>query len=509
MKKTLLVAVTLAAAIINTSTPANATVEAEPVLVLHSVRTPATVPASDPVTPTPDSSNPDDPRVVVAVLDSGVNPVTPALAAALMEGTSFSTDVRPETEVAWSDHDGHGTSVAGVVLSQNPNVRILPVRITTDDGFSTLDVVATGIYWAANNGADVINISLGGVADPAQAPGLQEAIDYAASLGVVTVASAGNTGDEGSAVVLPAAMANVLAVGSVDVRTGKVSSFSNRGSFVDVAAPGGSVSVLALSGGTELSNGTSLSAPWVAALAAYLRELHPEWSSQDIQDHIKATASDRGFPGPDPAYGFGLASVSKALTTELSRPVGAIAPPSAMPGSISQKVTLGGVFFRAPKGVSRLFARGDDGEVFEVDKYDVVSPLQGRSYTVWGYDRTGGPTTPVQVELSKNAKVATPPKVQITIKGRNTVIKIISKTPSYADVWVSFDRDKTAIFGAFLPHRTTTLPTSSFKHRSNIEVCYTAQDVADMVCTTVKPRVVKVKSNTGNTTKKVTAPVNP
>src|SRR5207249_1118948 len=144
-----------------------------------------------------------------------------------------------------SDDNGHGTMVAGIAAAAGNNAlgtagvawdaTILPVKVLNAQGSGTDADVATGITWAADQGASVINLSLGG---PSPSPVLEDAVDYARSKGALVVCAAGNAGWERP--MYPAAYAGALAVTATNW-SDDVAWFSNWGSWVDLAAPGMSI----------------------------------------------------------------------------------------------------------------------------------------------------------------------------------------------------------------------------------------------------------------------------
>jgi len=161
---------------------------------------------------------------------------------------------------------GHGTMVAGLVHLVAPKAKILPVKVFTGDGSTTMSQIVAGIYWAVDQGADVINMSF---STPDGSNELKNAIKYANSKGVICVAAAGNDGK--NIVVYPAGY-GVIGVGSTDDAMNR-SSFSNRGSDVDLAAPGEGVVTLYPANSYAAAWGTSFSAPLVAGGAALLVQL--------------------------------------------------------------------------------------------------------------------------------------------------------------------------------------------------------------------------------------------
>ena len=250
--------------------------------------------------------------VTVAVLDTGVD-AHPELAAALLPGQNFTTSPGGATDA--TDRHGHGTHVAGTVGADADTevegvahgVRILPVKVLGDDGSGYSDWTSAGIIWAADNGADVINMSLGGAgASTMQAA----AIDYARSLGVTVIAAAGNANS--STPFYPAAFPGVIAVSAVDQARAKAS-FSNFGSYVDVAAPGVDIISTYLSGQWAGASGTSMAAPHVAGVAALVRAAAPGLSPDEVEQALTSSGTDLGSPGRDDVFGHGLVDAVGAV----------------------------------------------------------------------------------------------------------------------------------------------------------------------------------------------------
>ncbi len=194
--------------------------------------------------------------VTVAVLDTGVEADHPDLAGNVLEGKDLVGFGASEGDRAWARHGtamagiiaghGHGPGNSEGVMGVAPEAKILPLRVILEDGDPSRtrarktrgNALADGIRWAADHGADVINLSLGD--DSASAhpePAEDEAIQYALKKGVVVVASAGNGGEKGDHVSYPAAYPGVIAATAVD-RYGTRASFSTRRWYATVSAPG-------------------------------------------------------------------------------------------------------------------------------------------------------------------------------------------------------------------------------------------------------------------------------
>jgi subtilisin family serine protease len=225
---------------------------------------------------------------VVAVIDSGVDGSHPDLAAAMVPGKNTRTD-RGDYSSPDTDTNGHGTHVAGIIAARAnngkgiagvaPDAQIMPVKVLDSDGSGWMADVIEGIIWAAQNGADVINMSLGGPdADFSAA-----AIEFAQSRGVVVVAAAGNEGS--NTPMYPAALPGVVSVSALD-DDGSLASYSNYGDTVDIAAPGSQI-VSTVPGGYSGMTGTSMAAPHVAGVAALIRGYSP---SADVQAVLVTTA---------------------------------------------------------------------------------------------------------------------------------------------------------------------------------------------------------------------------
>ena len=206
--------------------------------------------------------------VTVAVIDTGVCMSHEDLVDRVLDNGYDFVDNDDDPE----DVFGHGCSVAGIIAANidngigiagfAPNSSILPVRVLGPGGSGSMADVAAGIVYAADEGADIINLSLGSMVGSQVT---KDAVDHAVAKGVTVIASAGNSGGELPG--FPARYENVVAVGAIDPNGGR-SSFSNKGG--DIWAPGRDVHTTYLDNSYKALNGTSFSAPYVAAMAAVL-----------------------------------------------------------------------------------------------------------------------------------------------------------------------------------------------------------------------------------------------
>jgi len=262
--------------------------------------------------------------VVVAVIDTGVSATHPDLAGKVIAGYDFvNSDGDP------SDDHGHGTQVAGIIGAASNNGAgvaaiawqspILAIKVLDAGGGGSYANVAGGITYAADNGAKVINLSLGGSTESAV---LEDAVNYAWNRGAVVVAAAGNTGN--AFIKYPARYANAVAAGSTG-QTDEKSPFSSYGGALDVMAPGESILSTTLINSYAASSGTSFSAPHVAAAAALLWAKGAS-SNSAIVDALYRGADDLGTAGWDESYGWGRLNIYRSLVV-----LGSAPPPTQTP----------------------------------------------------------------------------------------------------------------------------------------------------------------------------------
>jgi serine protease len=260
-----------------------------------------------------------DSSVTVAVVDTGAQYDHPDLAANYADnpGRDFvDSDSDPYPDVPQDEY--HATHVSGCAaavvdngtgVAGQGNSTLINGRALDENGSGSTGDIADAIQWAADQGADVINLSLGG---GGYTDTMKNAVSYATNNGALVVAAAGNDGS--SSVSYPAAYSECLAVSAVD-DSENLASFSQYGDSVELAAPG--VDVLSTTtetrGGYEKLSGTSMACPVVSGVAG-LTLARWDLSNSDLRSHLKNTAADIGLP--DDQQGSGQVDVAAAVTTE-------------------------------------------------------------------------------------------------------------------------------------------------------------------------------------------------
>jgi serine protease len=260
--------------------------------------------------------------VTVAVIDSGVDSSHPDLQGQVLPGLDLvdpKGDGNGDTDLV-----GHGTTVAALIAGKDdndgvigiaPNAKILPVRVLDQDNrYDDAMIVATGVRWAVDHGAKVINLSLGGSGSSAP---LAAALDYAFARDVVVVACTGNaSASPSTGVWYPAREPGVVAVAGMERDGDVLWSGSITGKETVVTAPATQL-VGARPGGYWRVQGTSFAAPMVSATAALIRSRWPTMPAGEVINRIIKTAKDRGAAGHDDTYGYGLVDPTGALTAQV------------------------------------------------------------------------------------------------------------------------------------------------------------------------------------------------
>ncbi len=356
--------------------------------------------------------------VIVAVVDTGIRPDHPEFGGGVLApGRNFfngaddlnTTDPGcPNVDPTRYSHGTHvsgtiaaltnnGVGVAGVAWGGASGVKIMPIRVLgelgSECGVGFFSDIAKGIIYATDNGARVINLSLGGTVNRQV---MREAVQYALDRGVVVVAAAGNSNS--SDPFYPAAYVSVIAVSALACN-GSKARYSNFGAYISVAAPGGDVSVDCGSGALVLSTawrpsepsnytyvglqGTSMAAPHVSGIAALLVGRGITGPAA-VRERLKLTATDLGSPGRDPIYGYGLVNAARALgasvpATSLRAFVGLVSGSRIVRQSSFAPVSGVGTFSvpDAQSGTRSVFVWQDHNDNGRVDLNDYYGKVDG------------------------------------------------------------------------------------------------------------------------------------
>jgi hypothetical protein len=260
---------------------------------------------------------------ILAIIDTGVDLDHPDLTGKIVPGYDF---VYTDT-IAQDDH-GHGTHVAGIAAAVTdngvgvagvcPECRIMPLKALNSSNQGFYSWWASAIVHAVDDGADVINMSMGGISDSIS---LHDAVRYAYNADVPIVVAMMNVAT--STEYYPAAFTETIAVGSTD-RHDNRSSFSNYGGHIDLVAPGTSIWSTVWDDAYTTQNGTSMATPHVAGVLGLIRSIRPRYTINELRTILKTTAEDQvGPPGEDtggwdPYFGSGRLNADRALRSVLA-----------------------------------------------------------------------------------------------------------------------------------------------------------------------------------------------
>ena len=265
-------------------------------------------------------------NVTIAVIDSGIDVKHPELANSVAD----SFDALGSSE---GPHV-HGTGIAGAIVAHAklmgsaPEARLLAIRAFgagSKGAQSTSYVILRGLNYAAEHGAQIINMSFAGPKDPL----IERGIAATANRGILMVAAAGNAGAK-SPPLYPAANPNVIAVSGTDAQE-KLFAASNRGNHIAIAAPGADIFLPAPDEKYQITSGTSFSAAYVSGVAALMLERNPALKPNDVRAILTKTARDLGPPGRDDQFGAGEADAFAAVTAATAAPAVPLASVSGKP----------------------------------------------------------------------------------------------------------------------------------------------------------------------------------
>ncbi|MEJ3746542.1 S8 family serine peptidase [Actinomycetes bacterium KLBMP 9797] len=350
--------------------------------------------------------------VTVAVLDTGVDETHPDLAGRVRAARSF---IPGQTR----DGHGHGTHVASIVAGGSdryrgvaPGVTLLAGKVLNDAGTGTESQIIAGMQWAVGQGADVVNMSLGGCCTDGTDPMSQAVNRLTAESGALFVVAAGNDGARGSRTVgAPGVADAALTVAAVDGQD-RMAPFSSRGPRPgdfgrkpDIAAPGVGITA-ARAAGTSMgsivdethtsASGTSMATPHVAGAAAILAQRHPDWTAAQLKDGLMSTAVDTGAGGF--AQGAGRVDAARAVRQDVRATGGvdfgrvpytgaAVERTVTYTNDTDRDVTLNlSTSIAARTGAAPANA-------LRVDRTTVTVPAKGSASVVAAFDPSAGPDT--------------------------------------------------------------------------------------------------------------------
>ncbi len=389
-------------------------------------------------------------EVVIAVLDTGVSGDHADLENKLLDGwNTFDND--------WdtSDEQGHGTGVAGVAAAASNNrigvagiswdSPILPVRVTNSGGQASSRSIATGLLWAANHGAKVMNVSFAPLVSDTT---VLRAASHVRNNGGLVFISAGNDGKESTA----QSKKGALFVGATDGNENKAS-FSTYGSFVDLTAPGTAIKTTDSGGGYRSKSGTSFSSPIVAGVAGLVWSVRPELRPVTVEQILFDTAIDLGKAGRDDEFGVGMVDAAAAVAAAID--------------IVEEEDT------KAPKveisrprdgkpvpGVEKVAASAtDDGEIA-----DVVLSVDGQPFatdstepyrfTINTSDLDDGLHTLTCVATDTAGNVSAPASVEIVVGEASSASNASDSTDP--TVVINFPVDNTSVLGSVGIQATAT-----------------------------------------------------
>lgn len=389
--------------------------------------------------------------VTIAILDSGIESSHPDLKPNLVAGRNIYNN---NTDV--SDICGHGTAVAGAAAGAANNgigvagvaggARIMPLRIaywntTYNNCYATYSSIASGITYAADNGARVANASY---ARLAASSSILSAARYMKSKGGLVFVSAGNSNVDEKIAADPALIV-VSSTTSSDTR----SSFSSYGSAVSLAAPGSGIWTTGLNGTYKSANGTSFSSPVAAGVAAMMMSARPDLGPDTIQSLLYSTAVDLGTAGRDIYYGYGRVNAAAAVAAakNYGAPADTIRPTASISAPLGSATVSGTVAVNATAsdnvGVARVELKAN-GTVVAVDtaapysfSWNSTGVANGMANLVAvAYDAAGnaGTSTTVAVNVANTTTTAPAPTdstadtIKPTVKITNPVAGNVSGT---------------------------------------------------------------------------------
>lgn len=256
-------------------------------------------------------------EIKVAVLDTGIDYTHVDLKNRVLTDLGYNFVDNSKNIM---DDNGHGTHVSGIIAAEANNnqgitgiageldVKLIPVKVLDKDGIGEAEKIAQGIRYAADNGADIINLSFGTIDESEE---IISALKYAKEKGIFIVAASGNDNSNAD-LYLPAGYdEGVYTVSAITPEYTKAS-FSNYGTSIDAAAPGVKI-ISTVPGGYAVWDGTSMAAPLVSGVAALVKAQNPDLTPDEIAEILDNTSTDILTQGKDLQSGYGIINAYKAI----------------------------------------------------------------------------------------------------------------------------------------------------------------------------------------------------
>ena len=258
--------------------------------------------------------------VIVAIIDTGID-INHSAFAGRLSSISYNSYTGQTGLQYVKDTHGHGTHVCGIVSASlditsgvfgvAPSVELMVIKADRSDNRFELVYLLRAINYAVENGADIINLSLGSAYSSGAAAIDHDTIINAVEKGVTVVCAAGN--ERANHAAYPAAYPETIAVSGLKQGYLFDNTYSNYGPEIDISAPGTAIYSTKKDGGYSYMSGTSMAAPCVTGVAALIKAFHPDYSPQQIKDTLIRTARDAGMLGRDEYYGHGVINAYAAL----------------------------------------------------------------------------------------------------------------------------------------------------------------------------------------------------
>ncbi|MFC4357908.1 S8 family peptidase [Halobium salinum] len=403
----------------------------------------------------------------IAVVDSGIDSDHPDLAPNLGEGYAVEECDGFDCNEPWDDDHSHGTHCAGIANAVNngsgvvgvaTNATLHGVKVMTKEGRGTGSGVAGGIKWAADQGYEVISMSLGATSPSSV---VHDAVRYATEQGTLVVAAAGNEGPCIDCVHYPGAYDEAVAVGATNSED-ELSEFSSTGPEVEIAAPGTDITSCVIGGGYQTYSGTSMATPHVAGAAALLAA--QGLSNTEIRAQLTETAEDLGYG--DRETGAGLLNVDAAVEGGPAGEFGVTTgtPTGVGPNSATLQGTLTGLgdHESAAVGFTYRHTSADGGETVAVGEVSSTGAFEapveglekGTEYVVVATAEAPDGSTvsgdPVTFSTSNGLAVTTAEPAEVestaaTLKGELTGLGAGGEASVSCRCWVAGEKEATLV----------------------------------------------------------------